>query len=134
MGYKRMDTEDLAGMYRRWRAGQAISHIASVLGLDRKTVRQYLGRFISVGLSLEGPQLGKQALVERLVKVLPDTERAKPAWEELSRYEGEAQGCLLCHALFDTLAEAAGKYGLGLDQLLQDLREAAGVFIAGGLA
>jgi hypothetical protein len=25
------------------------------------------------------------------------------------RYEGEAQGCLLCHALFDTLAEAATK-------------------------
>ena len=41
------------------------------------------------------------------------------------RYEGEAQGCLLCHALFDTLAEAAVKYGLDLDRLLGDLREAA---------
>jgi hypothetical protein len=41
------------------------------------------------------------------------------------RYEGEAQGCLLCHALFDTLAEAAAKYGLDLDRLLKDLREAA---------
>jgi hypothetical protein len=39
------------------------------------------------------------------------------------RYEGEAQGCLLCHALFDTLAEAAAKYGLNLDNLLRDLRE-----------
>jgi hypothetical protein len=42
------------------------------------------------------------------------------------RYEGEANGCLLCHALFDTLAEAASKYGLNLDRLLQDLQEAAG--------
>jgi hypothetical protein len=42
------------------------------------------------------------------------------------RYEGEANGCLLCHALFDTLAEAESKYGLNLDRLLQDLQEAAG--------
>jgi hypothetical protein len=41
------------------------------------------------------------------------------------RYEGEAQGCLLCHALFDTLAEAAVKYGLDLDKLIEDLQEAA---------
>lgn len=41
------------------------------------------------------------------------------------RYEGEVQGCLLCHALFDTLAEAAATYNLNLDRLLQDLRETA---------
>jgi hypothetical protein len=41
------------------------------------------------------------------------------------RYEGEAQGCLLCHALFDTLAEAAAKYGLDLDRLMKDLQESA---------
>ena len=41
------------------------------------------------------------------------------------RYEGETQGCLLCHALFDTLAEAAAAYGLDLERLLQDLRQAA---------
>ena len=38
------------------------------------------------------------------------------------RYEGEIQECLLCHALFDTLAEAAARYGLDLDRLLADLR------------
>jgi hypothetical protein len=43
------------------------------------------------------------------------------------RYEGEAQGCLLCHALFDTLAEAAAKYGLDLDRLMKDLQESAGM-------
>jgi hybrid cluster-associated redox disulfide protein len=45
--------------------------------------------------------------------------------EVFRRYEEEGQGCLLCHALFDTLAEAAAKYGLDLDRLLKDLREAA---------
>jgi hypothetical protein len=44
------------------------------------------------------------------------------------RYEGEAQGCLLCHALFDTLAEASAKYGLDLNRLLKDLQEAAAGF------
>ncbi len=47
--------------------------------------------------------------------------------EEVFRsYEGEAKGCLLCHALFDTLAEAAAKYGLNLDRLMQDLEKSAG--------
>ncbi len=46
--------------------------------------------------------------------------------EVFRRYEGEAKGCLLCHALFDTLAEAAAKYGLNLDRLMKDLQESAG--------
>ncbi len=41
------------------------------------------------------------------------------------RYEGEAKGCLLCHALFETLTEAAAKHGLDLARLLKDLREVA---------
>ncbi len=41
------------------------------------------------------------------------------------RYEQEAEGCLLCHALFDTLAEAAARYRLDLDALLRDLRASA---------
>lgn len=45
--------------------------------------------------------------------------------EVFRRYEREAQGCLLCHALFDSLAEAATKYGLDLDRLLEDLQESA---------
>ncbi len=45
--------------------------------------------------------------------------------EVFRRYEQQAQGCLLCHALFDTLAEAAAKYNLDLDRLLQDLQASA---------
>ena len=46
--------------------------------------------------------------------------------EVFRRYEGEAQGCLLCHALFDTLAEAAAKYRLNLDRLMKDLEKSIG--------
>ncbi|MEJ2071291.1 MAG: hypothetical protein P8X65_08815 [Syntrophobacterales bacterium] len=57
-----------------------------------------------------------------LLEVLHQHRRTESVFR---RYEREARGCLLCHALFDTLAEAAAKYGLDLDRLLQDLREAA---------
>ncbi len=54
-----------------------------------------------------------------LIEVLQEHRHTEAVFR---RYEGEAQGCLLCHALFDTLAEAAAKYGLNLDNLLRDLR------------
>lgn len=57
-----------------------------------------------------------------LIEVLYQHRRTEAVFR---RYEGEAQGCLLCHALFDTLAEAAAKYGLDLDKLLRDLQESA---------
>jgi hypothetical protein len=41
------------------------------------------------------------------------------------RYEQQAGVCLLCKALFDTLAEAAAKYGLDLEQLLGELQAVA---------
>ena len=45
--------------------------------------------------------------------------------EVFRKYEGEAGGCLLCHSLFDSLAEAAAKYKLPLRQLLADLNAVA---------
>ncbi len=55
-----------------------------------------------------------------LVEVLSQHRQTEAVFR---RYEGEAKGCLLCHALFDTLAEVATKYGLNLDRLMQDLEE-----------
>ena len=57
-----------------------------------------------------------------LIEVLTEHRQTEAVFR---RYEGEAQGCLLCHALFDTLTEAAAKYGLDLDRLMQDLQDAA---------
>jgi hypothetical protein len=46
--------------------------------------------------------------------------------EEVFRsYDEEAGACLLCEALFDTLAEAAAKYGLDLEKMLAELENAA---------
>ena len=45
--------------------------------------------------------------------------------EVFRKYEGEAGDCLLCHSLFDSLEEAAAKYGLPLRQLLADLNAVA---------
>jgi hypothetical protein len=67
---------------------------------------------------------GKQLITPEmtLIEVLHQHRQTEAVFR---RYEGEAQGCLLCHALFDTLAEAAAKYGLDLDRLLQDLEDSA---------
>jgi 4-alpha-glucanotransferase len=40
-------------------------------------------------------------------------------------YEAQAGTCLRCHALFDTLEEAARKYNLNLNQLVADLNALA---------
>jgi len=40
-------------------------------------------------------------------------------------YEPQAGTCLRCHALFDTLAEAAQKYNLDLHKLMADLNSLA---------
>jgi hypothetical protein len=48
------------------------------------------------------------------------------ASEEIFKaYESEAGTCLRCHALFDTLEEAALKYHLDLEKLLSDLNSLA---------
>ena len=45
--------------------------------------------------------------------------------EIFKAYENQAGTCLRCHALFDTLEEAAEKYHLDLAQLLADLNALA---------
>jgi transposase len=89
MGYRRMDKDDLYNVFRRWRGGYSISSIANATGSDRKTVRQYIGKFTEAGLSRQGPALEKEALYEAFSNILPATERAQPAREELQSYEKE---------------------------------------------
>ena len=65
----------------------------------------------------------EQALITPDMTLIEVLHQHRQTEEVFRRYEGEAQGCLLCHALFDTLAEAAAKYALDLDRLLKDLQE-----------
>jgi hypothetical protein len=57
---------------------------------------------------------------------LLDVVQVSRATEDVFRARDEQAGeCLLCNALFDTVAATAGRYGLDLDELLEDLERAA---------
>jgi transposase len=84
-----MDRDDLQEIFLRWRAGHSISGIAKALGIDRKTIRQYLERFAEGGLDQIGENPDKEALGELFDRILPTTERAKPAQAELDPYTEE---------------------------------------------
>ena len=78
MGYKRMNTEDLYSIFRRWHAGQAIKHIALVEGRDRKTVRSYSVMFLEGGYSVGKEGLQKEEILS-FVRGLFPTKTDKPA-------------------------------------------------------
>ncbi len=69
---------------------------------------------------------------EKLVQIKPELTILEVVYQYrqtetvFRKYEEEAGACLLCQALFDSLAEAAAKYGLNLRRLLADLESAAG--------
>jgi hypothetical protein len=46
--------------------------------------------------------------------------------EVFRKYDAAAGVCLCCQALFDSLANVAGKYGLDLERLLADLEGVVG--------
>lgn len=62
--------------------------------------------------------------------ITPDTtvlevlQRHRQTEAVFRRYDTETGACLLCHALFNTLAETAEKYELNLEHLLGALRAA----------
>ena len=89
MGYRRMDKDDLYELFRRWRKGHSISNIANATATDRKTVRQYIGKFTEAGMISQGPAVEKEALYEVFGNILPATERAQPVREELQSHEEE---------------------------------------------
>ncbi len=89
MGYRRMNTEDLYSIFRRWKAGQTIKHIADVEGRDRKTVRNYVLMFLEAGYLVDGQGFDKQKVIEFLKELLPKTERPAEKREKLERHLDE---------------------------------------------
>ena len=58
---------------------------------------------------------------------LLDVVQISRATEDVFRARDDQAGeCVLCNALFDTVAATAERYGLDLDALLEDLERAAG--------
>ncbi len=84
MGYRRMKKRDLWEIYRRWQAGQSLSHIAANERRDRKTVRYYLEGFGSLGLGPSGTSMDDQQFYEVVQKLLPTrNERPAPGSDQL---------------------------------------------------
>jgi hypothetical protein len=79
MGYKRVTGDDRYNLFRRWRAGHSLSKIAGIVGSDRKTVRQYIRKFVEAGIRDNDPRADKGILSPVFEKVLPVTNRARPA-------------------------------------------------------
>ena len=90
MGYRSMTKRDLWEIYRRWQSRQSLARIASGEGRDRKTVREYLRRFASVGLAVEGPAVERQRFYELVQATLPTrTATRGPSWERLGEHAEE---------------------------------------------
>ena len=90
MGYRRMDNTGLWEIYRRWCAGQTNSRIAESEGRDRKTVREYIAGFESVGLRSDGELIEQQLFFQKVKKLLPvKNNRGTPGQEALRPYENE---------------------------------------------
>ena len=89
MGYRRMNKRDLWEIYRHWRAGQPLSHIAEAEGRDRKTVREYIARLHELGLGADAA-VDQQQFYRRVEKLLPGrNDRPAPAQGQLERHREE---------------------------------------------
>ncbi len=90
MSYRAMNKRDLWEIYRRWQSRQTLSQIASNEGRDRKTVRQYLKRFVAVGLKQSEAAVEQQLFYEVVGATLSArVVRHGPTWEQLCQYADE---------------------------------------------
>ncbi|MDP3179320.1 MAG: IS21 family transposase [Spirochaetaceae bacterium] len=86
MGYRRVTAELLWDIYSRGRAAESNREIAATLGLDKKTVNQYVSRIAGIAIP-DG--LDYIAILERLSSLIPKNEKPKPASSVFEPLEGE---------------------------------------------
>lgn len=86
MGYRQVTAELLWDIYSRGRAGESNRVIAAALGLDKKTVNQYVDGI--AGLAISG-DLAYAAKLERLSGLIPKNEKPKPATSVFEPLEAE---------------------------------------------
>jgi transposase len=74
----------------QWHKGMKVQHISQSLGLDRKTVRKYLGMARSLGIEQGGSKPDEQDLVGRLKNLINTRGPAyeKPARDLVAQYKG----------------------------------------------
>jgi transposase len=79
----------------QWHKGMKIQHISQSLGLDRKTVRKYVGMARSLGITQDQPLPDEQELVSKLkdhqAQIVP---YETPALDRLVKYRDEIKELL----------------------------------------
>lgn len=108
MGYRRMDTQDLWEIYRRWVAGQTIWHMATAEQRDRKTVREHIAAMETVGLTPDEEPISREEFGRRTARLLPQKsergapmrEMLEPQLEELQQLIGRSEDPLVAKNAF----------------------------------
>jgi len=80
---------DLVELFRRWDAGESVSAMSNQLGLDRKTVRKYVGVAVAAGLA-PGVGGGVDEWVARIGELFPDradTRLRRSSWAVFDEHE-----------------------------------------------
>jgi transposase len=94
MGYRVITVEMIYEAFRRWHAGQKISHISKAEGLDRKTIRDYLSQLEAQGYTREAPFPRRDELSAAIKQVLPIREKKQSRREKLEDYTEEIKGLI----------------------------------------
>lgn len=89
MGYRRMDTQVLAVIFRRWIAGQSISTINRTEGFDRKTIRSYIRLFEEHGYRPGQLEVDPEELAQVLGTLVPHNRRSRGKRDQLEPYREE---------------------------------------------
>ena len=72
-------------------------------------------------------KLNGESYVNADMTILDVISRYRGTESVFKQYDEKAKACLCCQALFDPLKDVAGKYGLDLGQLLNELETAASI-------
>lgn len=91
MGYRRVNAETLHSILQRLRAGDSNRRIAAALGLDKKTVNQYVARIEEVVVP---NGLGYQETLVLLSGLLGENRKPKPAHTALEPWEAEIRSLI----------------------------------------
>jgi hypothetical protein len=95
MSYRRLSLQEVHELVVRWRAGEALRHIARETGQDRKTVRRYVRAAVEEGLSPGGP-LTEQRVSDLAKRVNGRRKpRAGEAHEQLLQRRGDLEAWLI---------------------------------------
>jgi len=86
-----LQVANVVEVLEHWAAGRPLRAIAESLGLDRNTVRKYIGpaREAGFGPGNGGPPEGWAAFVARVCPLLGQAKRNGSAWDELAARQDE---------------------------------------------